>query len=233
MSLFRVVLIAAVFAVLILAGSQESLTAKKLGLRAKLGLLSSLFAKEGEAELEALRSENLALRAALEMRKEFETLLPDLSERGIPVGAYSSYPFNFKNVITLSVGAEQGIKSGATAVFGGVLAGKVEEVSEKTSILRTVFDPRFELPVRIGPKGVDALLKGGAKPLLTLIAKDAAVVSGDIVTSADPSVPFGLAVGEVGEVINEASAPFNEAELNLPYAVSALRVLAVLAPMAR
>lgn len=221
----RPLLIAAVFAALLLLSGSEAVLINKLG------LVSRLFAKSGEAELEALRSENLSLRSALLMRKEFEALLPDLTERGAAVGVYSSYPFNFKQVVTLAGGADAGLRSGAAVVVRGALVGQITEVFRKTSTARTLFDPRWELSVRIGPKGVDAVVVGGAEPTITLIAKDAAVAEGDMVTAADPALPLGLAMGEVGEIVNEASAPFREVALQLPYHIQALRVLAVLEPV--
>ncbi|OGY97334.1 MAG: hypothetical protein A2128_00540 [Candidatus Liptonbacteria bacterium GWC1_60_9] len=220
----RILLVATLFFLLLVLGGTDTVVVRKLG------LISSLLAKEEGAELEALRSENLSLRATLEARQELEALLPDLSKQGTSVGVFSSYPFNLRNVLTLSRGADAGIRSGGAAVFRGALVGRIAEVGPRTSIATTVYDPRFELPVRIGSSGVDALLTGGTSPKITLIAKDAPVAAGDVATSADPSLPLGLAVGEVLEVVSEPSAPFKEAALRFPYRIQALRFVSVLPP---
>jgi cell shape-determining protein MreC len=221
----RPLLIAATFAALLILGGEETIVLRKLG------LVSFLFAKEDGAELLTLRSENLSLRATLEGRKELETILPDLSRQGTVAGVFSSYPFNFRNVLILSRGADAGIRNGGAAVFRGVLVGRVAEVGPRTSIVTTLYDPRFELAVRIGPRGVDAIQTGGTSPKITLIAKDAVIAAGDIVTSADPSLPLGLVVGEVLEPVNEPSAPFKEAPLRIPYRIQALRFVSVLEPV--
>ncbi len=225
--MFRFLLVAALFSLLLLLGGQEQIV---LG---KLGLISSLFAKEEDAELQALRSENSALRAALELRETFEAVVPDRSRRGLVAGVFSAYPFNFRPVLTLSRGASAGVKEGAAVVLGGVLVGQVTRVSAEIGVAKTVFDPRWEIPVRIGAAGVDAVLVGGTVPRLTLIAKDAAIGAGDTLTAADPSLPFGLAIGEIEEVTNEPSMPFKEATLRLPYRISALRFVSVLEPVVR
>ena len=221
----RLLVIAVIFVMLLFLSGQEALLTRKFG------LVSYLFARGEVAELEALRSENLALRAALEAREAFEAIIPDLTKQGVPAGAYSSYPFNFRNVLMLSLGTDGGVRKGAAVVFKGALVGQVAEVSARTSVVMTVYDPRLELSVRIGARGVDAVLKGGAAPHLTLIANDAAVTAGDIVTAADPALPLGLVIGEVKEVTNEPSACFKEAALSLPYRIQALRFVSVLPPM--
>lgn len=221
-SMMRPLVIAAIFAMLLFLSGQQAL------LTWKFGLISYLFSTN-ELELEALRSENLALRAAEELRETFEALTPDLTKEGVPAEVFSSYPFNFRNVLSLSRGRDHGIRSGGAVVFRGALVGQITEVFERSSVVRTLYDPRFELAVRIGPRGaVDAILKGGTQPKITLIAKDAAVAAGDIVTTADPALPLGIAVGEVEEVIETPSAPFKEATLFLPYSLPALRFVSVL-----
>lgn len=225
--MFRFLLIAALFSLLLLLGGQEQIV---LG---KLGFISSLFAKEEDVELRALRSENSALRAALELRETCAAAVPDRSRGGLVAGVFSAYPFNFRPVLTLSRGANAGVQEGAVVVLGGALVGQVTKVSAEISVAKTVFDPRWEIPVRIGASGVDAVLVGGTVPRLTFIAKDAAVGAGDTLTAADPSLPFGLAIGEIEEVTSEPSTPFKEAKLRLPYRISALRFVSLLEPVAR
>ncbi|MDP3947681.1 MAG: rod shape-determining protein MreC [bacterium] len=221
----RPLIIAVIFVMLLFLSGQEALLTRKFG------LISYLFARGEVAELEALRSENLALRAALEEREAFEAIIPDLTKQGVPAGVFSSYPFNFRNVLMLSLGTNGGVRKGAAVVFRGALVGQVTEISPRTSVARTMYDPRLELPVRIGVRGVDAILKGGTAPHLTLIAKDATVTAGDIVIVTDPALPLGLVIGEVKEVTNEPSAPFKEAALSFPYRIQALRFVSVLEPM--
>ena len=84
------------------------------------------------------------------------------------------------------------------------------------------------MPVRVGPSLRDALLIGGQNPRLTLIDKNDLVQKGDQVISAKKEFPYGISIGEVGEVNNLVAHSFQEAELVLPYTMRDLREVAVI-----
>ena len=130
---------------------------------------------------------------------------------------YSRHPFNFSNEILVSKGEAQGVRQGQAVLFGDALIGTVKESFESSALVGTIFDGEFQLAVRIGKKGVNALLRGGARPTLTLIPKDAVVAEGEAVYTASPDLPYGIPIGETEEIRISSDDLFYEAGLRAPY----------------
>lgn len=142
----------------------------------------------------------------------------------LAVKVFSTYPFNIKSEITINAGADQGLKSGMVVVLGqNILIGQVKEVSAGISIVQTVFDPTFELPVRVGDKEIDSLFQGGSDPKIILIDKTKSIQNGDFVYSAGSFLPYGLKLGDVAEVKENMAGVFKEATVKIPFNVSDLR----------
>lgn len=142
---------------------------------------------------------------------------------------YSTYPFNHRNLLTINAGTEDGVAAGMPITAdGNFLLGQVVEVSEKTSVARTIFDQDFSFSVRLGTNKTDALLAGGQTPKLTLLEKAAEIQEGDPVYSAGTGIPYGLKIGLVGAIKNLSAGSFKEAELQLPYQINNLREVAIL-----
>lgn len=142
---------------------------------------------------------------------------------------YSTYPFNHRNFLTVNAGSENGVRVGMpVAVDGALLLGQVMEVWEDKSLIQTIFDRDFSLPVRSGPKEADALLVGGQTPKLSLIEEKSDVNENDPVYSAGKDFPYRMAIGKVGPVAAVANNSLREASLVLPYRVSDLREVAIL-----
>ncbi|TSC82997.1 MAG: Uncharacterized protein G01um101419_350 [Parcubacteria group bacterium Gr01-1014_19] len=142
---------------------------------------------------------------------------------------YSTFPFNHKHLLAINAGAEQGVVVGMPVTTeGNLLLGQIVEVSNQQALVQTIFDNDWTLPVRVGPTLRDALLVGGQNPRLTLIDKNDVVQKGDIVISARKEFPYGMSVGEVGEVNNLVAHSFQEAELVFPYTMRDLREVAVI-----
>ncbi|MBI4086236.1 MAG: hypothetical protein HY433_03295 [Candidatus Liptonbacteria bacterium] len=169
--------------------------------------------------------ENESLNAELALLRQIKKNQPVRNGAFLPVFVYSRYPFNFKNELLVSAGANQGVDIGQTAVIasngaassGSILVGKVEKVFENVSLVRTVFDSRFRSAVRVGGFGTNALLKGGGKPELSLIPKDAKIANGDVVYSASPDFPYGIAIGNAGNVRISSDQLFQEADVETNY----------------
>ncbi|MBI4119232.1 MAG: rod shape-determining protein MreC [Parcubacteria group bacterium] len=177
---------------------------------------------DSEQELINLRSENIFLKNKLDSLKADAGAIPE----GLAVKIYSAYPFNTRNAFVTSGGATQGVlQDMAATIDGKTMVGFVESVSGRTSLVRTIFDASFQIPVRIGPHEIDALLQGGNRPLLTLIEKNADVNRGDAVISADKRFPYGLIIGAVGEISGDSTEAFKETAVDVPYVVTKLRTL--------
>ncbi len=142
---------------------------------------------------------------------------------------YSTFPFNHKHLLAINAGAEQGLAVGMPVTAdGNSLVGRIIEVSERQSLVQTIFDGNWTLPVRVGPSLHDALLVGGQSPRLTLLDKKDVVQVGDKVISAKKEFPYGMSIGEVSAVNNLVAQSFQEAELSLPYTIRGLREVAVI-----
>lgn len=142
---------------------------------------------------------------------------------------FSSYPFNIKNTITVSGGKNDGIKENMAATLGqNIFVGRVSKVFDDYSIVQTVFDPSWQMSVRMGAGEVDGLFQGGNEPRVTLIEKNKPLEAGDIVYSASKDFPYGLKIGEVSEIKEDSAGVFKEAILKMPFNVNELREINIL-----
>jgi len=176
-----------------------------------------------------LKKENENLKAELQ-GLNIQNCESKISQNGLlAVKVFSTYPFNVKNRITVNAGESQGVKKLAPALFGeNILLGQVIEVSKNYSVIQTIFDPNWQLPVRIGEKEINGLLQGGNEPKITFIEKDKPISVGDAVYSAKQGFPLGLKVGEISEIKESAPGVFKEAVLTTPFNVSSLREVEIL-----
>lgn len=176
-----------------------------------------------------LKKENENLKAELQGLKieNFEAKI--LQDGFLTVKVFSTYPFNIKSQITVNAGEAQGVKKFMPALFGkNILLGQVVESSKNYSSVQTIFDPSWQLPVRIGEKEINGLLQGGNEPKITFIEKDKPISVGDAVYSAKQGFPLGLKVGEISEIKESAPGVFKEAVLITPFNISALREVEIL-----
>lgn len=184
-----------------------------------LVILNGIWKKIGwpsNLELEDLRLENVALRAqVLELTNNIAPFKSDTIGGKI----FSSYPFNNKNLLSINIGSERGIREGMPAtVSGQILVGQVIQVFKNYSLIRTIFSPNWEIPVRIGNKKVPALLVGGPELKLTMIVNDKPIFDGQTIFAAKQDLPYGLKIGEVVNVQNDiATGVFKEARVKLDY----------------
>lgn len=147
------------------------------------------------AQIEALRAELLHARLGIDRGK---------TQKELPAKIYSLYPFSDKSLVTVNVGKAQGVREGMPVVIERtLLLGRVRSVYEGTSTVQTVFDPKFQIPVRTGEEEADALYVGGLTPALRLIEAKSGVMSGDFVLSASADLPYGLVLGSVHEVVEK------------------------------
>lgn len=182
--------------------------------------------------------ENASLRAQLSQLENIQNQFPQWSPTYLKAYVYARYPFNFKNEFLVNAGRKQGVMTGQAAAIPAVpsprrvqdtvFVGKVGNVFENTALVETVFDGRFQLAVRIGRTASEALLTGGNEPKIVLIPKTAAVAGGDVVYVAAAGFPYGMAIGEIGEVTVSRDNLFQEATLSLPYDASTVRAVLIL-----
>ncbi len=184
--------------------------------------LQYAFSDTQEREIAMLKDENIALRTECMLRESEGRF----SETGIlRAHAFSTYPYNTKNQITIAAGESSGISIDDLIMQNGVFIGQIISTDDTFSVARTVFDPIWEFPVRIGEEYTDALFRGGARPRLTLIPRGAPIVSDALIITSFTGIPYGMPVGTVGDIDESFSEPFFEANIVFPYNIN--RILRV------
>ncbi len=183
-------------------------------------------------DYENLVLENESIKADLARLDALKKELPSYKGDFIQASVYSNYPFNFKSELLVNRGKKDGVKVGQPVVVFSVsskpvLIGMVEKVFESDSLVKTVFDSRFQLSVRAGVAGINSLLKGGSNPKLTLIPKDSKIENGDVVYSVDSNYPFGLTVGIIRNFQLSSDQFFGEADLETGYNQNDIRIVSI------
>lgn len=174
--------------------------------------------ENNQDELAFLKRENEMLKAELLALKKEPIIKDKTGKILVFANVYSTYPFNNRNLLSINAGLKKEIKAGFTATIGGnLLLGQVVDSYENYSLVRTIFDPGWEIPVKIDNDGIDALLIGGREPRLALITKDKELKTGDVVYSASQEFPYGLRIGEINAIKNDVGDAFQEADLSLFY----------------
>jgi len=167
-----------------------------------------------------------------ELTKENESLRAEISGNVKSVNndikVYSTYPFNGVGDISIAAGNKDSIQPGAIITFGSkVFIGKVTQVNDSSSIVKTIYDPNYQIAVRIGTKEVDGLFKGGLNPIVDLIKTDSDIKEGDAITTASPDLPYGLFIGTVKNIIQVQGAPFKQVKVELGVELSSLRDVSI------
>lgn len=190
-----------------------------------LNFLASFFSRGDVYEENLLLKQEIEdLKAKAQKNQESGTMNQESDNKYISAKIFSAYPFNIKNTLTLNAGAKQRIEKRMTATIGeNILLGQIIEVFENKSVIRTIFDPQWQLPVRIGQAEIDGLLVGGIEPKITLLEKDKPLQVGDFVYSANQDFPYGLKIGEIAEIRQSSGDVFKEATFKMPYNINDLR----------
>ncbi|MBI1960870.1 MAG: rod shape-determining protein MreC [Candidatus Liptonbacteria bacterium] len=203
----------------VLIGNGNVFTSVRYALRRAVGN------EQGRVET-ALQEEIVSLKAELETRAAGSRSAD--AKQGLAAPVFSTYPYNTKHALSIGAGSEDGVRVSDAVVQNGILIGQVSEANESFSIARTIFDPNWEFPVRIGSRRTDALLRGGPQPRLTLIPKEAPPVRGDVVVTAFSGIPYGIPVGTVEDVIDAGGEPFVEATVAIPYIINRILDVVIL-----
>ena len=168
-----------------------------------------------------------------ELQKENENLRAQVFVQSITqtstIKVYSSYPFNNNQYIVLAAGSNQGLKVGDVVTYGtNLLVGQLTSVSPNESVAETIFNPNWEMAVRIGTQQVNALFRGGIELKVTLIPKSLPVNNGDLAITASQGFPYGLEVGSVQSVTDDVGTPYKEATLQAPFKLEDLRDVSII-----
>lgn len=189
-------------------------------------LLSGL--NRSPVDINNLQTENLSLKSRLAVLDDIKNQLPTWSPQYVRAMVYSRYPFNLKNELLIDIGREDGIDPGEPVFFDEVLIGRVDKVFVNTSLVKTVFDAKWQSAVRIGSRGFEGLLVGGNDPRITLIDKKAEISAADPIYNAHKDFPYGAPVAEIKQIEPSSDQLFKEATLHFPYQMNDIRTVLVL-----
>lgn len=185
-------------------------------------VLPDYFRKTDINELQRLRIENEFLKSKAVAANQ------ELGNR-LYVPVHAAYPFSDKSEITIAAGSQEGIRPGMPVlVLDRAVVGQVVKVFKKYSVVRTIFDSKFEIPVRVGAEGYQALLSGGPEARLTFIDKNALIKEGDVVYAAAKGFPYGAVVGSIRKVQIDSSSVFKKAVVAVPYQLNDIREVSIL-----
>lgn len=222
-ALIGIALAAVIVAILIVSQASSF-----VGLDAVRSFLVSFFDRGfSYGELVALRTENEALRAERKTLLEagIEPFSYDL--RKAPI--YSRYPYEAQGLFTIVGGSDEGFAEGMPVLAApGTLLGKITHVERTQSEVMTVWNPAWRSSVRFEGAGDKSLLTGGSTPLLTLIPRGKEPNLRTHVVNVDPSFPYGLLLGTVGEETHADDEPWVSALLETPYRETDLAEVLVL-----
>lgn len=171
-------------------------------------------------------------RKIYELEKENEILRAEIFQTSISsfeeVKVYSSYPFNNRKDVSIAGGKDKGFSEGDAVTLGNkVFVGKITKVMDSLSIVKTIYDPGWEIAVRIGEKEVDGLLQGGVSPQIDFIKNEAEIKKGDLVVTASPDLPYGLVIGQVKSIKDAPGTSLKRVEVTLKIQLNELRNVSV------
>jgi cell shape-determining protein MreC len=180
-----------------------------------------------QADSSSTLAENQVLEAQITELQVIQSQLPPSASTSSYIRAmvYSRYPLNFKNELLVNAGSNDGVSVGDAVIFQGILVGQVQKVFSDYAIVQTVFDNGIKMAVRIGSTGVDGLLQGSSYPTVGSIMKTAPLTVGDIVYSADSSLPYGLPIGTVAATSTSPDSLFQQATLNFSYDINSIQTV--------
>jgi len=160
-------------------------------------------------ENESLKAQLASLKSNIQNLRDDQYLISKI---------YSTYPFNDKHIFTIAAGKSQQLSESMPVLAAkNILLGKVINVFDNYSEVKSIFSPDWQMSVKIGDAGVDGLLIGGPNPKVTMIVSDKEISVGEEVYSTGKDFPYSLKIGRVRNIQIGTSSFFKEALIDLPY----------------
>ena len=196
-----------------LAENNERLKTENLSLIAKLG------------ELDSLKKENSFLRSQL-------GLAHLASRESVMAGVISINRDGLFSSFIIGKGSADGIQKGMAVVGeSGIMAGKIHEVFEKSSIVLTPDDPRLVIGARINESDILASSRGvlNGEFYLDFISPEEKVdMAAIIATSGIDGLPKGIPFGKVISAGEETADIFKKVKARILYEIPGPDVLVII-----
>lgn len=189
--------------------------------------------RELEAEVEALRQERDALLSDNIRLQQYEATTVQLREllnfrEGNPTWAFlgadvvgqgeviGQEPNPYLRYLTINVGTDDGIEPGMPVIAGGaVLIGRIAEVGPRTSKVQLLSDTASSVAVRLQESRTTGLVVGQPDASLRMVyipqTEEVEVEEVVFTSGLGGSMPRGLVIGQVAEVIQQDFAFDQEA----------------------
>ncbi len=181
----------------------------------------------GDASSPNLAADNDALKAEVATYAAVASQLPQRPAHMIRAMVYSRYPLNFKNELLIDAGSADGVSTGTAVMFQGMLIGRVATVFLHETLVQTIFDNGFEIPVRVSSGSYDGLFEGGSYPKVGSIAKSAKLQAGDVIYAAAPNLPYGAPIGSVSATSTSGDSLFTDAAVSFPYDMNDIQTVLI------
>lgn len=172
------------------------------------------------AAFEVLKQENQALRTTARLVE---------GEKGVSAPIVSSFHTSPYGTFLIGAGAQDGIAKGNIVMagdptFGGFVVGRIEEVHQRTALVKGLFAPGETTNANID--GIGVTLKGhGGGQARGEAPREAVIEVGDVVTFPEAG---GKAIGIVGNVEKDLGGASTLVYVHLPFALTALTYLYVI-----
>lgn len=172
--------------------------------------------RERAAAYGALKEENSSLRAMLHFTQ---------TSAGITAPVVSSYHASPYGTFTVSAGVNDAIAPGDLVLSeNGFVVGRVSDVGETHTLVKTIFRSASTIDVVIGNAAVSATGEGGGNARVS-VPRGIAVNAGDTATSP---VLGGLPVGVVGKVEQISATAEQKVFIVLPVNLSTMRFVYII-----
>lgn len=176
--------------------------------------------------LSRLQNENASLRKELDFIREKKISLVVANVIGRQI-------LN-RSTLIIDRGSRHGIEVGQVAtVGGGIVVGKIIEVSEQKATILLLTDPRSQLAVTPATvTGTNGLVVGqtGNSLLLDYVPQTTPLSENDLIVTSglEDKIPSGLLVAKIGSIISRENDVFKQARLVIPIQYDAVENISVI-----
>ncbi len=190
--------------------------------------------------LAKITMENIRLKAELSDYQRLKTQLGSStfdSLQTIPAQVVARPIDTLTSSYIINKGIAEGISNGAPVlVQGSVLIGFIQNLSEHSATVQTLFYPSTSITVETIPKNEEKAARGILKSryqtslFMETIPRDALVYVGQhiVTTSKGNYLPYGMLIGSVVSLSNPENEAYQSAVLEVPYDSNAIDAVTVL-----
>lgn len=218
---------------------RDFLWQRVIGGVAYLGHIEAFPPASLEQRLNALLAENIRLHAELHDYRLLRQQLAAPAFTDFPTlpAAILGRPIDtFRSQVIINRGQRDGVKGGeAIVIQGSILIGFITETRERTAVATILLHPQTALAGETVPSDgqpVQGVVQGthytGLQ--LTTVPRDQQLLVGQAVVTSPRAgrIPHGLLMGTIREIVNEETAAYQHATLELPYDPDHLRAVTLL-----